>query len=246
METGPAQIHIGTSGWHYAHWRGAFYPRELDTGRWLSYYAERLHCTEINNSFYRLPQPAALTRWVEDTPADFLFAIKAWRVITHRKKLKDCADAVGTFLDSIGPLAPKLGPVLFQLPPHWRCNLQRLADFVERLPGDRRYTFEFRDHSWHCRGVYDLLRAYDMAFCVYDLDGFLSPVITAGDFVYIRLHGPGGAYSGKYHGNTLRSWARKAGEWAREGKDVYIFFDNDEAGYAVHNALSLQGMVENP
>jgi len=151
---------------------------------------------------------------------------------------------VDIFLDCIAPLAPKLGPVLFQLPPHWHRNLQRLADFIERLPPGRRYTFEFRDHSWHRRGVYDLLREHNMAFCTYDLDGFLSPVITTADFVYVRLHGPDAAYSGRYRGNALRGWARRAREATRDGKDVYIFFDNDEAGYAVQNALTLQAMVE--
>lgn len=243
MPRHPAQIHIGTSGWHYPHWRGVFYPTDLPANRWLGFYAAQLRSTEINNSFYRLPSPDAVAQWVKDTPPDFTFAVKAWRVITHRKKLKDCAQVLGTFLDTVEPLGTKLGPILFQLPPRWHCNPQRLADFVALLPRGRRYTFEFRDHSWHCREVYDLLRAHSLAFCIYELDGFRSPSVITGNFVYVRLHGPGSAYSGNYHPNTLRSWSRRAREMRQQGRDVYLFFDNDQAGYAVHNALTLQRLA---
>lgn len=238
-----AQVHIGTSGWHYDHWRRVFYPRDLAADRWLAYYAGRLHSTEVNNTFYRLPQTAVLSRWVADTPRDFVFAVKAWRVITHRKKLKDCADALKTFLDALKPLRARPGPILFQLPPHWHCNPQRLADFIALLPGDRRFAFEFRDRSWHCRDVYDVLRAHNAAFCIYDLDGFVTPLEVTAAFVYIRLHGPGGAYQGRYHGNSLRAWRRRIDAMARGGRDVYVYFDNDQAGYAVQNALALRKLI---
>jgi uncharacterized protein YecE (DUF72 family) len=236
------RIRIGTSGWHYAHWRGVFYPPGVN--QWLSYYAARLSCTEINNTFYRLPAPATVADWMKQTPRDFVFAVKAWRVITHRKKLKDCGHAVEEFLRTIQPLQRKLGPILFQLPPRWHCNPQRLADFMTVLPRGYRYAFEFRDHSWHCREVYDLLNAHGAAFCIYDLEGFLSPLVGTGGFDYIRLHGPEGAYCGKYHGNALRGWQCKAQAMAARNRDVYIFFDNDEAGYAVENAVTLRGLIE--
>jgi len=238
------RIHIGTSGWHYSHWRGVFYPTGVKPSQWLSYYAARLSCTEINNTFYCLPQPATLAQWMEQTPRDFTFAVKAWRVITHRKKLKDCSDALDAFLLAIQPLNNKLGPILFQLPPRWHCNPQRLADFMAALPKEYRYAFEFRDHSWHCREVYDLLDAYGAAFCIYDLEGFRAPHASTGRFDYIRLHGPDGAYCGKYHGNALRGWQRKSTAMAARGRDVYIFFDNDEAGYAVQNAAALRRLME--
>lgn len=233
------RLFIGTSGWHYDHWRGNFYPPDLNAKEWLSYYARQLNCAEINNTFYHLPQPRAIEQWLEHTPRGFTFAVKAWRVITHRRKLKDCRDAVDLFLRSIAPLKPKLGPILFQLPPRWRCNRERLAAFLEMLPKGRRFTFEFRDHSWHCREVYDLLAQYNAAFCFYDLDGFLSPLEITADFAYIRLHGPGAAYEGKYHGNALRGWQRRIDAMRASGHDVYVFFDNDQAGYAAQNAVRL-------
>lgn len=233
------RLFIGTSGWHYAHWRGTFYPPDLNTKEWLPYYARRLNCAEINNTFYHLPQPATIDQWLEHTPRGFTFAVKAWRVITHRKKLKDCEDALNKFLRSIEPLKPKLGPILFQLPPRWHCNGERLAAFLEMLPKGQRFTFEFRDHSWHCPKVYDLLAQHNAAFCTYDLDGFLSPLEITADFAYIRLHGPGGAYQGSYHGNTLHGWRRRINGMRDGGRDVYVFFDNDEAGYAAQNAATL-------
>lgn len=239
------KAYIGTSGWHYRHWRDVFYPHELSTGEWLSYYADQLRCTEINNSFYHLPKPETLAQWVDDTPRDFTFAVKAWRVITHRKKLKDSAQFLETFLEAIQPLGNKTGPILFQLPPRWHCNVQRLRDFIALLPKGYRCTFEFRDHSWHQQAVYDVLREHNMAFCTYDLAGFQSPLITTADFAYIRLHGPSSeAYCGKYHPNTLRAWSRRIGEMRQQGLDVYLFFDNDQVGYAVQNALMLQKIID--
>lgn len=240
----PTHLHIGTSGWHYKHWRGPFYPPGLPTKEWLSCYAERLHCVEINNSFYRLPAPATFTGWYNRTPANFLFAVKAWRLITHRKRLMDCAAAVQTFLTNVLALGEKLGPILFQLPPSFHCHPQRLADFLPLLPQDRRYTFEFRDPSWHNQSLYDLLAEYNAAFCIFDLGGFLSPLTCTADFVYIRLHGPGRPYHGKYDARALHGWAEKLCHWQALGKEVYLFFDNDEAGFAVQNALHIQQLVE--
>jgi uncharacterized protein YecE (DUF72 family) len=236
-------FHIGTSGWHYKHWRGPFYPPGLPTRAWLGFYAERLPCVEINNSFYRLPVPATLAGWDQQTPAGFLFAVKAWRQITHRKRLLDCADAVQTFLSHIQILGEKLGPVLFQLPPRFRCNPQRLADFLRLLPRNRRFTFEFRDPSWHNQAVYDLLSAHNAAWCIFELAGFLSPLTCTADFVYIRLHGPDGPYCGNYDAQTLHGWAERLRRWYDQGKESYLFFDNDEAGFAVHNALDLQQLI---
>ena len=238
------RIHIGTSGWHYAHWRGVFYPPGVGQSQWLCYYAKQLACTEVNSTFYRLPQHATLTQWMEQTPPDFIFAVKAWRVITHRMKLKDCRDALDAFLASVRPLKDKLGPILFQLPPRWRCNTQRLADFMAMLPEGYRYAFEFRDHSWHNREVYDLLDSHGAAFCIYDLEGFRTPMVSTGRFDYIRLHGPDGAYRGSYHGNAIRAWQRRLRAMAQRRREVYLFFDNDEGGYAAHNAAMLRRLIE--
>lgn len=233
---------IGTSGWSYEHWRGAFYPEGLPAARRLAHYAERFSTVEINNSFYRLPQPSTLKEWHDTVPADFVFAVKASRYITHQKKLNDCGDSVTDFLERLEPLGERLGPILFQLPPRWRFNEQRLAGFLALLSGDFHYSFEFRDHSWINQRTRDLLAEHEMAFCIYDLGGYLSPKWITCDFAYIRLHGPGAPYEGEYDGRTLGGWAGALAAWQRQGRNVYCYFDNDQAGYAARNALALKKM----
>ncbi len=242
----PAKIHVGTSGWRYPHWRGKVYPRDLGSARWLPFYAELLRTVEVNNSFYRLPEGATLDRWRERTPEDFLFTLKAPRAITHLKKLRNCKSSVGGFLGRLERLGRKLGPILFQLPPHWHCNTQRLEAFLDLLPDNYRYAFEFRDPSWHTEETYLILKERNMAFCIYDLEGFTSPLATTTDFVYIRLHGPGRqAYAGSYTSSSLRTWAGRAKRWdRRERREVYVYFDNDEAAHAVKNARHMQTFID--
>ncbi len=239
-----AKITIGTSGWHYKHWRGPFYPEKLTPSKWLPYYFARLSSVEINNSFYRLPLKETVMNWREQTPPHFIFAVKAWRLITHLKRLNNAREALALFLQSTESLREKLGPILFQLPPHWPCNAERLRAFLGTLPEGHRYTFEFRHPSWHTSAIYSLLERYRSAFCIYQLAGFASPRIATADFVYIRLHGPTEKkYEGDYPMETLHAWAERARAWQRQGKDVYIYFDNDQAGYAVKNAIALQEMA---
>lgn len=238
-----AGYHVGTSGWHYPHWRGPFYPETLPASRWLAYYVERFSCVEINNSFYRLPELATVEQWHRQSPEDFLFAVKAWRVITHRKKLKECASALEAFFDRIQPFKEKLGPILFQLPPRWKVNPGRLREFLKRLPSGHRCAFEFRDTTWHTPEVYAALVEFNAAFCIFQLAGFIAPAQATADFVYVRLHGPGGAYAGNYDPRTLQLWARRLRRWHEEGKDCFVFFDNDEAAYAAHNAFYLQHLL---
>lgn len=233
-----AEARIGTSGWHYKHWRGAFYPADLPVKRWFAYYGERFSSVEINNSFYHLLPGAAVRDWVAQTPPDFLFAVKGSRYITHNKKLKD-GESLKRFLDSLREFRGKLGPILFQLPPGWRCNPERLEEFLARLPKRHRYAFEFRNETWHDDAVYRLLEKFNAAFCVYHLAGFDSPMKATADFMYIRLHGPGGKYAGCYSDDALAAWARRIRRWVKTGKDVYCYFDNDEHAYAAWNAISL-------
>ncbi|WP_298439657.1 DUF72 domain-containing protein [Geobacter sp.] len=237
------RIHIGTSGWHYDHWKGPFYPEGVRPEEMLAYYAGHFQAAEINNSFYHLPSVEALDSWRKAVPEEFIFAVKASRYITHMKKLKDAGEAVEHFLGRVNRLGKQLGPVLFQLPPRWRCNAARLGEFLARLPEGFRYAFEFRDPSWFADEVYALLRQRGAAFCIYELAGTLSPREITADFVYLRLHGPGGAYQGSYDTTTLAGWAGALSAWAREGKEVFCFFDNDQNGYAALNARSLQEMV---
>lgn len=238
------KLHIGTSGWHYKHWRGNFYPEKLKNGDFLDFYAERFAAVEINNTFYRLPEKRTLAAFHRDTPAGFLFAVKASRYITHMKKLKEGREHAGKFLARLEPLAGKTGPILFQLPPGWHCNVERLDEFISDLPGGYRYVFEFRDESWFSDPVYKLLREANAAFCIYELAGRVTPKEITADFVYIRLHGPGAAYEGDYRTRELSGWAGAISTWRDQGLDVYVFFDNDQHGYAPKNGLELKEMLE--
>lgn len=237
-------IHIGTSGWSYDHWKGPFYPGDLSSDHMLAYYSRYFSSVEINNSFYHLPEKQTLEHWRSTVPKHFLFTAKVSRYITHMKKLKDPAESVSTFLQRISTLEDKLGPILFQLPPRWRFNAERLSTLLGILSRDFRYAFEFRDTSWLNEQTYELLSRYNAAFCIYELDGFLSPKKITADFVYIRLHGPDGPYQGSYNTPTLSGWAGALSTWLRQGLMIYCYFDNDEIGYAAQNAYQLQAMLQ--
>ncbi len=234
-----AVVRIGTSGWHYKHWLGPYYPPDLPLRGMLDYYARDFDSVEINNSFYRLPSPATFQAWRDATPEDFCFAVKASRYLTHRKKLIEPQNPLATLLAAAQVLGQKLGPVLFQLPPNWHCHLARLREFLGALPPGHRYSIEFRDVSWHNESVYRLLRAHNVAFCLYDLGGVQSALEVTADFVYVRLHGPGAKYQGSYSKRALASWAKRIDRWRRADLGVYVYFDNDQAGYATINALTL-------
>jgi uncharacterized protein YecE (DUF72 family) len=237
------KIHIGTSGWHYDHWKGPFYPEGISPEEMLSYYSGRFGTVEINNSFYQLPRKATLEQWKKTVPADFVFAFKGSRYITHMKKLKDPSRGVPPLLEVARVLGEKLGPILFQLPPRWRINLERLDAFLEYLPRDFRYAFEFRDPTWLTERTYEILAKRGAAFCIYHLAGRLSPKEMTADFVYVRLHGPKGAYQGQYDGKTLSGWAGAFSTWQSQGKEIFCYFDNDQAGYAAQDAIKLQEML---
>lgn len=230
-----AVTHIGTSGWHYKHWRGVFYPPSLKLQNWLAHYAECFDCVEVNSSFYGLPASDAIAGWCGCVPEQFTFSVKAPRRITHFKKLKNCKPELDEFFRRLETFGPRLGPVLFQLPPRWRCNLRRLEMFLAGLPSGQRIVFEFRDPSWHNDDVYALLANQSAAFCIYDSGGFTAPLMDGEALVYVRLHGPGSEYTGSYRAPRLRNWVDRARAWNRRGKEVFVLFDNNESGYAVRN-----------
>ena len=237
-------IRIGTSGFHYKHWKGPFYPQKMPSAKMLDFYVQHFDTVELNNSFYRLPQAAAFDCWREATPANFVFAVKASRFITHNKKLKDPENAIDNLLPRAAHLESKLGPVLFQLPPRWRANVERLENLLQILPRDVRYAFEFRELSWMSAEVDSVLTKFNAAFCIYELAGYHSSLTLTADFTYVRLHGPeAGKYQGSYSETKLRAWARQIEGWARELRAVYVYFDNDQAGYAAANALTLKNMI---
>ena len=236
------EIRIGTSGWHYDHWTERFYPKEIKANDRLAFYAGHFNAVEINNTFYNLPSAKTIREWRETVPKGFLFAAKASRYITHMKKLKDPREATERFFHRIGELKSTLGPVLFQLPPQWHRNVERLQTMLSDLPKGR-YAFEFRDDSWFDDEVNAVLRKHKAAFCVYDLAGEQSPKTVTTNWVYVRLHGPGDPYEGSYDDAELKEWASAITEWSSSGKDVFCFFDNDQAAYAVQNALKLKELV---
>jgi uncharacterized protein YecE (DUF72 family) len=237
-------LHIGTSGWHYKHWLGRFYPDKLPAKEMFAFYARHFDTVEINNSFYHLPLPSTFDSWRDNSPKHFLFAVKGSRFITHMKKLKEPESSSVKFFNGVERLGEKLGPILFQLPPRWQVNVERLSHFLDVLPKHRRYVFEFRDESWLVKEVYDVLRKHNAAFCIHNLVGRQTPFEITADFTYVRFHGPGAAkYRGSYSTNALQNWADRIGNWRADLSAVYVYFNNDVGGAAIENAKTLKQMV---
>lgn len=236
-------IRIGTSGWSYRHWVDRFYPAGLRSEQWLVHYARQFDCVEVNNSFYRLPTAETVDHWRAQTPDGFLFTLKASRYITHMKKLQDCAAPLAAFMQLACRLGDRLAAVLFQLPPHWHVNPDRLARFLDLLPDDQQFAIEFRDPSWHVEPVYALLRDHGVGFCQFDLGGLRSPPVVTAKLVYMRLHGPHRVYGGSYAERELQSCAEQIRAWDAEGCNVFVFFDNDQDACAVQDAQRLQQWV---
>jgi uncharacterized protein YecE (DUF72 family) len=231
--------YIGTSGWHYEHWRGIFYPEKLPKTKWLEFYAGQFTTVELNNSFYRLPSEAAFAAWRDSTPANFTFAVKVSRFITHIKRLKDTGEAVDKFITRAKILGDKLGPLLYQLPPSMHRNDERLESFLSTLPRGLKHVFEFRHQSWLDKEVFQILYKYNTGFCVFDMPSVSCPLVATADFAYIRFHGSTGLYSSCYSDEELASWAKRLVNLARNLKAIYIYFNNDAEAFAVENAITL-------
>lgn len=237
-------LYVGTSGFYYRDWKGSFYPDRLAPREFLPFYSSRFRCLEVNNTFYRLPLETTLTRWRDITPEGFVFAVKASRFITHIKRLDEPEATVPAFLDRIRCLGQKLGPVLFQLPARFPFNGEKLDAFCKVLDKGAKYTFEFRDPDWFRRETCDILNRHGAAFCIYDFAGTLSPDWVTADVAYIRFHGPlKTPYRGSYPSEFLGRWADKIGRWLKEGRAVYVFFDNTMEGNAPEDALRLLQML---
>ena len=241
--SGMPQIRVGCSGWNYRHWRGDFYPEGLPVKRWFANYAERFDTVEINNSFYRLPKRETFEAWRTQAPPGFRYAVKANRFLTQAKKLKDCAEPVARMFAAIAGLGAATGPILYQLPPRFRINLDRLAEFLGLLPRDYVHVFEFRDASWYEDATYELLEARGASLCAHDLPGLASPRITVGPIAYARFHGGQGKYWGRYSEPALAEWSEWLAEQARGGRDIWAYFNNDIGGAAIPDALTLRGML---
>lgn len=235
------KLHIGTSGWHYDHWQGPFYPDDLTTDRRLAFYGNRFDCAEINNSFNQLPSELTLKSWRKQVPQSFIFTAKMSRYLTHMKKLKDPAEPIERFDRAMAPLGRQLAVTLLQLPPNWRANPERLDQVLARLGRRRRVAVECRDPDWWSDEIAAVLSRHGAAFCLFDIAGKGPLECVTADFVYCRLHGPRPDYAGRYDGRTLHGWSRRIARWRDRGLDVFVFFDNDQGGAA---ALDAQRLME--
>ena len=217
----PMELHVGTSGYSYKEWKGSFYPEDLPAKEMLRFYASRLPAVEINNTFYRLPKASVLETWAEQVPEGFRFAIKASRRITHLKRLKGAEDETTYLLDTVETLGPRLGVILFQLPPNLKKDLPRLAQFVELVKGERRAVFEFRHPSWFEDDVFTCLREGGCALCIADVDDEPEPeLIATARHGYLRLR------RADYGQEDLSRWAKKIND--QEWEEAYVFFKHEE------------------
>jgi len=237
------RIRIGCSGWNYKHWREIFYPKGLPQRLWFAFYAKHFETVEINNSFYRLPSAETFAKWRDQAPVGFCYAVKANRFLTQAKKLKDCAEPLERMMTPFRALAPALGPILYQLPPSLRINLERLEEFLELVPKDVTNVFEFRDRSWYVPETLALLERHNASFCAHDMAGSVSDRIAVGPIAYVRYHGGVGKYWGRYPDSALLEWTDWIVAQASAGRPVWCYFNNDIHGHAIDDAQTLKAMV---
>lgn len=237
------EIRVGTSGWQYDDWRGAFYPQQLGTGRWLEHYATTFPTVEVNSTFYRLASESSVRDWREAVPAGFEFACKGSRFITHQKKLNDPRRPVERYFEPLRPLLERIAVVLWQLPPRWRRNPERLDAFLAELPDGPRHAVELRDDDWFHDETYEVLDRHGASLV------WLSSALTTahheqvrtGDHVYLRFHGldEDEPYRYDYTRDELEPWAQRLRELARDGTPAWVYFNNDHEARAVANATTL-------
>jgi uncharacterized protein YecE (DUF72 family) len=241
------EVRIGCSGWVYKDWRGDFYPEKMPQREWLAHYATEFDTVEINNTFYRLPSEEAVKGWVEQTPKGFEYAVKASRYLTHIKKLKDLAKYGKTRLfNALAPMldAKKLEIILWQLPPNFHRNDERLQAALDALEDDCRHAFEFRHPSWFEDEVCDMLRERNVALVWADDPEmpFQDHDRHTADWIYIRFHRGSRGREGNYAPTEIDRWADRIGEW-RQDRDVYAYFNNDQRGHAFRNAHKLRELL---
>ena len=242
------KFRIGTSGWSYKDWSEIFYPKNVSSKDWLSFYSKTFNCTEINSSFYRLPSKETVINWVNSVPKNFKFCPKMSRYLTHMKKLRQPEEPLERFFSIFQPMKSKLGPVLIQLPKMIRFD-QKITEHFYKLLKERysRYTFaiEVRHESWMTESSYSLMANYGVAFVIsHSGDHFPYAEVVTSKNIYFRFHGPGSLYNTKYHSATMKRYSRLFKRWLDEGRDLWIFFNNDWFGYGIDNALTLRKFLE--
>jgi uncharacterized protein YecE (DUF72 family) len=235
-------VHVGCSGWVYSHWRELFYPKEVPQRAWLAYYAEHFDTVEINNTFYRLPKESAAEGWVEQSPPGFEFAVKVSRYMSHIKRLTMVEAGLKRFYEPLRPLTQsgKLGPLLWQFPPNFHRDLERLSESLKALDQGR-HAFEFRHESWFTDEVYELLGEHDIALVIGDEASrwVSTPHVRTADWTYVRFHHGSRGRHGNYSESEIDSWARRIAQWRRD-TEVFAYFNNDWQGYALRNAMLLK------
>jgi len=240
-----AHLFIGCSGFSYPHWRGRFYPEKLPEKSWFEYYCSTFASIELNVTFYRLLKPATFVRWQTEAPAAFVFSVKGSRFITHVKRLADPEEPLARFFEGVLLLGRKLGVVLWQFPPGFAYDGNRLERFLELLSRyPVRSALEFRHESWCCQEVVSLCQGAHVALCMADWPGFIAELPLTADFVYIRRHGHGGNYSSRYSTDQLQADAARIRQYRNGRRDVYIYFNNDTEAFATANAQELTGMLD--
>jgi uncharacterized protein YecE (DUF72 family) len=239
-----APIRIGTSGWSYSDWLGTFYPQRTPAREWLAFYAGHFPTVELNSSFYRQPTSGQFDRWAAQVPDHFVFAVKAPRFLTHVLRLRHCREPLRRFRRTLRELGPKLGPVLYQLPPNLAADLPLLARFTAALDPRQRHVIEFRHTSWFCEETFALLRRHDIALCWSDCAHAPAPHEPTASFVYARLHGGANGEAG-YSRQALNTWARILQSHAARGHPGFLYFNNTAQGQAVRNARLLLQILRN-
>jgi uncharacterized protein YecE (DUF72 family) len=217
-------ILVGTSGYNYPEWKGSFYPEDLPTAKMLPYYASRFNTVEINYTFYRMPNAKLVTNWALQVPDQFRFTLKAPRRITHDRRLKDVGDAVRAFCEVAAELGPKLGALLFQLPPNFKKDLAVFDAFLDTLPPRLCAAFEFRNESWLDTDIYERLRQRNLALCIADSEKRSTPVVTTADYAYFRLRDEG------YQQADIARWTDTAQELAKTSREVFVYFKHEDEG----------------
>jgi uncharacterized protein YecE (DUF72 family) len=233
--------HIGCSGWSYKEWRGLFYPEDLPASGWFEKYSNAFDTVELNTTFYHLPLESTIKNWKKNAPKEFHFAAKASRLITHYKRLKDCEEALDVYYSRILGLGKKLGPILFQLPPQFARDDDRLIAFLKLLPKKLTHIFEFRNHTWWHEDVYAILRKNKIGFCAYHKFKEKTPIITTSNHFYMRFHGTAPGFAGAYNTRQLSNWGKKISEAG--AKEAWIYFNNDVGGHAPQDALKLRKIL---
>jgi uncharacterized protein YecE (DUF72 family) len=231
-------LYVGTSGWQYAHWRGVFYPDGLPPRMWLPYFAERFRTVEVNNTFYNLPDRSVFEHWFKTSPPDFVFALKMSRFLTHLKRLHDPEQPVKRFMERARRLGRKLGPVLVQLPPGFGVDLERLDATLKLFPRSVRVAVEFRDETWFTEETRALLERRRVALCLADSPRRKQPMWRTAGWGFVRFHEGKGPHEPGYERDVLRRWVERVAEMWPAKQDVYVYFNNDAAGYAIRDAVT--------